>query len=163
MTGPERPTVTTAPAEGASSATTSPRAPLGRRRLPPHIGPARTSTVLLALAFLAIGLLYLYVKPPETRTAGVTDPAPVTSRSVVPTAPAPAPTTPPEETPAPAPEETAAPTSEAAPTTDEAPEGSTAEESTAEGTATPTTPEATTSSPAPETSEAAPTTAAPTS
>ena len=110
MTGPEpSPSVTTAPAEGASPGTASP--PGRRRRLPPHLGPARTSTVLLALAFLAIGVLYLFVKPPDpARTAGsVTDPSPTTSRSGAPV------------TEAPAPEGTEAPTSEVAPTTSEPP------------------------------------------
>lgn len=152
MTGPEQaplPSVSTAPAEGASPGTTSPSAPLVRRRLPAHIGPARTSTVLLALAFVAIGVLYLFVKPPETPTAGVvTDPTPATSRSVAPTTSAPAETT--------APEETAAPTSELAPTTGEEPDDGTVPE-----TAVPTTPEET-SGPA-TTSAPEPTTAAPTS
>ena len=152
MTGPEqapRPSVSTAPAEGASPGTTSPRAPLGRRRLPAHIGPARTSTVLLALAFVAIGVLYLFVKPPETRTAGVvTDPTPTISRSVAPTTSAPAETA--------APEETAAPTSELAPTT-----GEETDDGTVPETAVPTAPEET-SGPA-TTSAPEPTTAAPTS
>ena len=168
MTGPERPpdpSVTTAPAEGASPATTSPRAPLGRRRLPPHIGPARTSTVLLALAFVAIGLLYLYVKPPETRSAGMdTDPAATTSRSAVPTTSVPEPATTPEETTGPeettAPEGTTGPTAEAAPTPTEAPTEAPGEDTVEEPAAT--TPGGTTTAPAPPTSQA-PTTAAPSS
>ena len=159
MTGPEQsppPSVTTAPAEGATPATASPRAPLGRRRLPAHIGPARTSTVLLAVAFIAIGVLYLFVKPPETGSAGVvTDPAPATSRSVAPTTSAPASTTAPEATSAP--EESAAPTSEVAPSTGEDPDDGTVDETEA-----PTTSERT-SVPAPTTSAPEPTPAAPTS
>jgi hypothetical protein len=153
------PSVSTAPAEGASPGTASPRAPLGRRRLPPHLGPARTSTVLLAVAFVAIGVLYLFVKPPAPPTAGsATDPAPSTSRSVAPTTSAPAPP-PPEDTPEPA--ETSAPTSEAAPTTTGTPPEDT-EEGTVEETDVVPTPEETTA-PAPETSAPEPTTAAPTS
>jgi hypothetical protein len=73
MTPPEEPpapSVSTAPAEGSSTGSTA--APLGRRRLPSHVGPARTSTVLLAVAFVAIGMLYLFVKPPEPSTAADT-------------------------------------------------------------------------------------------
>ena len=62
MTAPDQePSVSTAPAEGSGSTAAPGRA----RRLPSHVGPARTSTVLLAVAFLAIGMLYLFVKPPE--------------------------------------------------------------------------------------------------
>lgn len=159
MTGPEQappPSVSTAPAEGASSGTASPRAPLGRRRLPAHLGPARTSTVLLAVAFLAIGLLYLFVKPPaDARTTGTgTDPASTTAPPAVPATSAPAaPTT---EEPAPAPEETPAPTSEVAPTPSEEPAEPTLEEPA------PSTP-ADTTAPAPETSAPLPSTAAPSS
>ena len=163
MTGPDpapRPSVTTAPAEGGASGAASPRAPLGRRRLPPHLGPARTSTVLLAVAFVAIGVLYLFVKPPETRTTGVvTDPV-TTSGGIAPTTQAPAATPPPEPTPTP--EETAAPTSsEAAPTTSEAPEEPTVEPTPTPEEPTPTPEEPT--PPAPTTGEPLPTTAAPTS
>ena len=150
------PSVTTAPAEGASPSTASPRAPLGRRRLPPHLGPARTSTVLLAVAFVAIGVLYLFVKPPAAGTAGsATDPATSTSRGVAPTTSAPAPTPTPEETSAP--EETVEPTPEVVPTPTE-----TADEGTPEETEVAPTPEETTE-PAPTTSVPEPTTAAPTS
>jgi cytoskeletal protein RodZ len=75
MTPPEEPpapSLSTAPAEGSGSSRTSPDTPLRRRRLPSHVGPARTSTVLLAVAFLAIGMLYLFVKPPEPSTAADT-------------------------------------------------------------------------------------------
>jgi hypothetical protein len=59
MTEPTReqpsvtPTVTTAPA----------RSRWHMSRIPPHLGPARTSTVVLAALFLAIGTLYLNIRP----------------------------------------------------------------------------------------------------
>ncbi len=161
MTGPEQPpapSVSTAPAEGASSGTASPRAPLARRRLPAHIGPARTSTVLLAIAFVAIGVLYMFVKPPaEARTpgAGTESPA-ITAPPVVPTTAAPAePAAPTTEQPTQEPE-TTAPTSEAEPTPTGEPADPTAE------TTEPSVPEDTTA-PAPGTSAPLPTTAAPSS
>ena len=136
MTAPEQPpapSVSTAPPEGASSGTGSTQAPLRRRRVPGHIGPARTSTVILGVAFLLIGLLYLFVKPPEQADA---DPAgndsPGTSRTSEPVEKAPASTAP----------------SSTVPSTSEAPETS---ESTTETPAT--TPEETSESPADTTSE----------
>lgn len=72
------PTLSTAPVESA------PR----RRRVPSHLGPLRLSTVLLAVAFVAVGVLYLFVKPPEARTAGDTsEPAPTTQTTPRTTAP----------------------------------------------------------------------------
>jgi cytoskeletal protein RodZ len=46
-------------------------APPGRRRhsIPSHVGPARTSTVILAVLWLALGMLYLNVRPPTPATA----------------------------------------------------------------------------------------------
>jgi hypothetical protein len=67
------PTLTTAPAEGPRH---------WWRSIPRHLGRARTSTVVLAVLFVAIGLLYLYVRP-ET-----TDTAPAGDTEVVPVAPA---------------------------------------------------------------------------
>jgi len=94
VTAPEQPpapSVSTAPAEGSGSSAVSPDTPLRRRRLPAHVGPARTSTVLLAVAFLAIGVLYLFVKPPPPSEAA--DPgtgSSSTTRSSDPTTEAPA-------------------------------------------------------------------------
>ncbi len=160
MTGPEQapqPSVSTAPAEGGASGTASPGAPLGRRRLPAHLGPARTSTVLLAVAFVAIGVLYLFVKPPADPDAGAgttgTDPATTTAPPVVPAPSAPAAPTTEQQTQAPG---TTAPTSEVAPTTSEEPVDPTL------GGTEPSLPEDTTA-PAPETSAPLPTTAAPSS
>ncbi len=74
--------------------------------IPKHLGRARTSTLVLGLLFLAIGALYLNVRPePEGTTivvdTGVTTPAPTTGGTPTTTPPAtttPAPTTPSEPT-----------------------------------------------------------------
>ncbi len=157
MTAPDQqsaPSVSTAPAEGASSSTASPAAPLRRRRLPAHLGHARMSTVLLTAAFLAIGVLYLFVKPPEPSEAA--DPgtgSTSTSRSSDATTDAPDPSSPTPSAPA---------TSEEATTPEEttAPEETTPAEETTEApvdTTEPTTPEET----EPSLTEPAPTTTAP--
>jgi cytoskeletal protein RodZ len=144
---PPAPSVSTAPAEGSSTGSTA--APLRGRRLPSHVGPARTSTVLLAVAFLAIGMLYLFVKPPEPSTAADTDTGSSSpSRSSEP-AQAPATT---------APSTTASTSESATPTETTTPESTTPTEETTESPVE-TTPEST----APEatdlpTTEPAPTT-----
>jgi hypothetical protein len=92
------------------TATVSPATPHRSRwgAIPRHLGRARTSTVVLSLLFLAIGALWINIRPdPETPPA---DPA-VVQQPVVPTTPSP--TTP-------------APTSEPVPTT--APETTTTSE-----------------------------------
>jgi hypothetical protein len=110
MTGPAQqqppvaPTVSTAPARSRWRVS----------RLPPHLGPARTSTVILVLLFLTIGALYLYIRPETTGTAETGTQQPAST-----TAPA-APTT--AETTAPAPETT---TDSEAPTTTETTESTT--------------------------------------
>jgi hypothetical protein len=94
------------------TATVSPAAPPRSRwgAIPRHLGRARTSTVVLSLLFLAIGALWINIRPDvETPPA---DPA-VVQQPVVPTTPSPT-------TPAPT------PTSEPAPTT--APETTTTSE-----------------------------------
>lgn len=90
------PTVTTAP---------PPRA--GRRwsRLPTHVGPARTSTIVLAVLFVGIFVLWLYVRPPAAATAGSTGGNPGTGQQVQ----QPAPTS----TATPTPTETTTPTTSA--------------------------------------------------
>lgn len=109
----DRPEVVTAPAE--------PR----RRSVPAHLGPARTSTVVLSVLFLAIGFLYLNVRPepvPTTQTGGGSDveqPAVPTTTAVPPTTTTPPTTTaPPEPTttePAPAEPTTSDPTATTTP------------------------------------------------
>ncbi|TFV80125.1 hypothetical protein E4P40_18145 [Blastococcus sp. CT_GayMR20] len=85
------PTVSTAPARSRWS------------KLPAHLGRARTSTVVLGVLFLAIGTLWLNIRPetPDagTTTSGVSDqqPAPTTTPAAPTTA---------EETTTPAPETT---------------------------------------------------------
>ncbi|MGY1630841.1 hypothetical protein ACI784_03900 [Geodermatophilus sp. SYSU D01186] len=77
--------------------------PSGLRRfwaaVPHHLGRARTSTVVLTILFLAVGTLYLYVRPPVTGVGTVqqpvsdTQPAPA-QEPARPAEPAPAPETP---------------------------------------------------------------------
>ena len=97
MTGPtgEQPQVT---------ATVSPAVPPGSRwgAIPRHLGRARTSTVVLSLLFLAIGALWLNIRPDPA------PPAPASGGGTVVDQPAPlVPTTPtPTTEPVPTPTET---------------------------------------------------------
>ncbi|MGY1623739.1 hypothetical protein ACI789_16200 [Geodermatophilus sp. SYSU D00965] len=121
----------------APAVSTAPPAGLRRRwwsAVPHHLGRARTSTVVLAILFLAIGTLYLYVRPESTASTSV-DPA---GGSSVPAPQTAEPSAPAETT---APTETTEPTETSAPTT--------------EPDAPTTTPSRSSSAPAP-TSEAAP-------
>jgi len=65
------------PATGPSLSTAPPRSrwqlPFGR--VPGHVGPARTSTLVLAILFVAIFALWLYVRPVSAQigSAGGTD------------------------------------------------------------------------------------------
>ena len=113
----EQPQVTTAPARSGWAA------------LPRHLGRARTSTVILSVLFLAIGALYLNVRPdpvaPATTGGGGTVEQPVgPTTTVAPTTEAPATTTETAEPTDPEPT-TTEPTTEApeetAPTTDDVP------------------------------------------
>jgi hypothetical protein len=131
MTTPreERPQVS-APATPSAS-TAPPRSRWRFGTVPSHVGPARTSTVVLAVLFVGLFVLWLYVRPPDPAqapaagTTDVTTPAPVPQQ---------------------APPTTEAPTT--VPPTTEAP-GSTTEETTAPEETTP----ATTSSEAPSSTE----------
>jgi hypothetical protein len=141
------PRVSTAPAEGARRWWSA---------IPHHLGRARTSTVVLAALFVALGLLYLYVRP-ETPEAGTTGGQTGVPATVVPVVPA---TTQPPQPATTAPTTTAPTTTPATTTTATEDEGTatpTAEEETttpAETSTAPTTtsrPPATTGSPAPTT------------
>jgi hypothetical protein len=124
------PTVTTAPARSRWRVS----------KLPSHLGRARTSTLVLAVLFLAIGTLYLNIRPetPGTTTTsdtGTVQPAPIT------TAPAPETTLEPSTTSAP--QTTSAPTTSAEPTTtptDEPTDTTTPEETTESSPPTSATP-----------------------
>jgi hypothetical protein len=118
--------------------------------IPSHVGPARTSTVVMAVLFVAIFALYLNVRPPLS--PAVPTPAETESeQSVVPTTEAPAPptettpteTTTPETT---TPEEVTTPSAEPTPT-EEVPDTSAPEEPPAPITTPPSSPSTPTSSP----------------
>jgi hypothetical protein len=101
-------------ATGATPAvSTAPPAGLRRRwwsSVPHHLGRARTSTAVLVVLFLAIGTLYLYVRPETTASGIPVDPANQTS---VPVTEAPTPAEPTRTT---TPTETSEPTETEAPT-----------------------------------------------
>ncbi|SDN99999.1 hypothetical protein [Geodermatophilus sp. DSM 45219] len=140
---PAQPSVSTAPASAPRRWWSA---------VPHHLGRARTSTVVLALLFVGLYTLYLYVRPPDTTTV-----VPATGTTVETPAPSDVPLVP-TETPEPTTEEPTTPEEEsAAPTTapETTPEDVPAEE-TPSGTAEPTAPAEETPAPA------APTTAAPT-
>ena len=126
-------------------------APVGSvwSRIPHHLGRARTSTVVLAVLFLAIFTLYLNIRPDTTGTAttetGNTAPAQApasTSESATPTT-----TETPTETTQEQPTTTQAPTTTRAPTDTTTPEGTT-ESTVPTQTETTTLPTATLTSPA---------------
>jgi hypothetical protein len=74
----------------------STRSPWHVSRIPAHLGPARTSTVVLAVLFVAIFALYLNIKPdvPGAATSGTSNPVPAVTTAPVPrtTTPTPTPT-----------------------------------------------------------------------
>jgi cytoskeletal protein RodZ len=94
------PTVSTAPARSRWS------------KLPDHLGRARTSTLVLGILFLAIGTLYLNIRPETTGTASTSGET-VDQQPATTTSPA-APTTAESTTPAPE-------TTDSEPTTTEEP------------------------------------------
>jgi hypothetical protein len=104
----EQPSVRTAPAPS--------RIQRWWASVPSHVGPARTSTVVLAVLFLALGSLYLTVRPEPVPVVAVqtTTPAGTTARTTVPATSAPTTTTT-SETSAPTTSTTTAPTSEPTP------------------------------------------------
>jgi hypothetical protein len=123
--------------------------------IPSHLGPARTSTVVLAVLFLALGSLYLTVRPDPAATTST----PVRTTATTPAAPsappattAPTTTTPTEPVPTTTEEDTPSPTEE--PTTTDPTEIPTEEIPTEEPTepVLPTTPAPTTAPPTATTS-----------
>jgi hypothetical protein len=93
---------TNGPGEPARELSVSTAPPPASRRwwsaVPHHLGRARTSTVVLALLFVGLYTLYLYVRPPDVPTAPATDGTTVQT----PASRAPAETTEPTETTTPA-------------------------------------------------------------
>ncbi|MGY1635809.1 hypothetical protein ACI78V_04050 [Geodermatophilus sp. SYSU D00742] len=124
---------------GRPSVRTAP--PSGLRRfwsaVPHHLGRARTSTVVLTVLFLAIGTLYLYVRPPVTGVGTIQQPAGSTQPAPAPAPVTTEPTRAPETTeptgttePTPTPTRSTAPTSTPRETTGTTPEETTPEEGT---------------------------------
>lgn len=71
MTDPRDEPTRELPAVTPSVSTAPPQSRWHWSAIPSHLGRARTSTVVLALLFLAVGALYLNVKPPTgTTTTG---------------------------------------------------------------------------------------------
>ncbi|TKJ34070.1 hypothetical protein [Blastococcus sp. CCUG 61487] len=136
--GVPEPDVHTEPAEGGAG---SSRGWWPWGKLPDHLGRARTSTVILVVLFLAIGLLYLNVRPEEQ--GGGSRPTGGTSDVEAPVQPS-------EPTPTETPTETS---TEPTPTDD--PDGTTTEAPTT------TSPPSTTTSPSEPTTEAPTTTTGP--
>jgi hypothetical protein len=134
VTEPEK-----APAHGADqqmarpSVSTAPARPGRFSAIPSHLGPARTSTVVLGLLFVAIFALYLTIKPADPVTTSTTTTTETGTEQPTPT---PAPTTTAPETPAEpttsVPRTTTVPTPEPEPTPDEGTTGTTVPEETAE-------------------------------
>ena len=144
MSGPdddrtvEQPAVDQQAVERPSVRTAPPSSRLRRwwAAVPPHLGRARTSTVVLAVLFLAFGSLYLTVRPEPVPVVAVqtATPGAPTARATVPATKAPTATTT-AETPTPTTATTTAPTSE--PTT-KTPSAATSTQ-TPTGTVAPTT------------------------
>jgi hypothetical protein len=131
------PTVSTAPAQSRWS------------KLPSHLGRARTSTLVLALLFLAIGALYLNIRPPTPGTVATTS-GTDTGTGVQQPAEVPATESAPETTAEPTtsvPETTSAPTSTSEQTATETPTRTTTPEPTSTAVPTITSPSRAPSSP----------------
>jgi hypothetical protein len=138
MSAPDDPTREQPAVEPTVSTEPAPGRPRGWwSAIPRHLGRARTSTLVLAVLFLAIGTLYLYVKPdpvasrePAGGDSGVTEPA---DPGGEPTTEAP----PPSEEPAPTTPVEPAPTEE---TTTDVPTESTVPSGTTPSAPAPTAP-----------------------
>jgi hypothetical protein len=125
---------TDGPGEPASEPSVSTAPPATPRRwwssVPHHLGRARTSTVVLALLFVGLYVLWLYVRPPDVPTAPATDGTTVQTPATTAPAEPPATTAPTTTTPAPTTSRTPAPTSLP-------PAGTGGEETTPSGTTAP--------------------------
>jgi hypothetical protein len=102
MTTPREEQPPAQPATGPTVSTAPPRSRWGWSRVPTHVGPARTSTVIIALLFVGVFALYLVVRPQPTTVATTgagggaqptqvqqtptrtTTPAPTTARTTTP-------------------------------------------------------------------------------
>ncbi|MEI4280800.1 hypothetical protein [Klenkia terrae] len=155
------PTVTSAATVTAEPATR--RARVWPRRVPARIGRARTSTVVLAVLFVAL----FFAWDPSAMSTSLSDPAPASTEQPAPTTDAPAPTTTTTEpTPTTSGGTTSAPPSTSSTTT--APSTTTEDDESPTSTPAPTTtaPAPTTTAPqttTPRTTDDPPTSAAPTS
>ncbi len=102
---------TDGPGEPSGEPSVSTAPPAAPRRwwssVPHHLGRARTSTVVLALLFVGLYVLWLYVRPPDVPTAPATDGTTVQTPAA--TAPAEPPATTGPTTTAPAPTTSATP------------------------------------------------------
>lgn len=126
----DTPDLSTAPPDPAPTGAgpQPPRQPGWWSKVPQHLGRARTSTVVLAVLFLAVGFLYLTVRPDPVGVGrgSVED----TSSTTEPTETEPTETTEPSDTTQPTDSEPPVTSEPAAPTTS-SPGGGTTEESTA--------------------------------
>ena len=138
MTTPE----TNGPGEPTRELSVSTAPPPAPRRwwsaVPHHLGRARTSTVVLALLFVGLYTLYLYVRPPDEATAPATTSTVQTPATTAPAEPS-ATTGPTTTAPAPTTSQTPEPTSlpPAETTGEEPPAGSAAPTTAGEGTTAP--------------------------
>ena len=159
MTTPE----TDGPGEPTREPSVSTAPPPAPRRwwtaVPHHLGRARTSTVVLALLFVGLYVLYLQVRPPEPSagpTSGSTVQAPVTSAPATPGPAEPTQTAGPTTT-APTTTPTPGPTTAPSPTEESGPAGeSTGQPPTATEQTTPQAPATGTPAPQPPTTAASP-------
>ncbi len=106
---------TDGPGEPAGEPSVSTAPPAAPRRwwssVPHHLGRARTSTVVLALLFVGLYVLWLYVRPPDVPTAPATDGTTVQTPAATAPAEPPATTGPTTTAPAPTTSPTPDPTS----------------------------------------------------
>ena len=140
MTTPQEEQPLAEPASGPTVSTAPPRSRWSWPRVPAHVGPARTSTLILALLFVGVFALYLVVRPESatvatTGTSGGAQPTQV-QQQPLPTATTTAPRTTPTTTPTPTSATSTAGTSAARTTTSSGVGGSSTETGTSPAPAT---------------------------